>query len=68
MYARIDGKEPKQCQLDEVLNDVRVVLGNGRERHITVTQDRVIVNIVDGGEIVKAMSITHQELLADGEV
>lgn len=58
MLAIVDGTS----QI-EATNDVKVVIGCGSERHITVTHEGIIVDLVENGEITATFSITHEELL-----
>jgi hypothetical protein len=64
MIASIDGEKAQ-----EVLNEVKVILGDGRERHITITHEGIVVDLVERGEVVQTLSVAHFEMLdwADGE-
>jgi hypothetical protein len=63
MIVIVDGGKPI-----EVDNDVKVILGDGKERHITVTHEGIVIDLVDGGEVVQTRSDTHDKLLlADDE-
>jgi len=46
---------------------VRVVLGTGQERHITVTHEGVVERLLDGDEVVRTAVFTHDELLPGAE-
>lgn len=58
MLVIIDGGEAK-----EVLNDVRIVFGEGKERHVIVTHEGVVVDLIDGGEIVDTWNEQHEDIL-----
>jgi len=49
-------------------NTVKVAIAGwwSGERHVNITPEGIIVDLIDeGGEVVKTMSITHEEMLAD---
>lgn len=48
----------------EVLNAVKVILGDGTERHITVTHEGIVIDIIVAGEVVDTRSFEHDDLLA----
>lgn len=54
MIARIDGGEPIT-----VRTDAKVILGQGRELHVTVTHEGVIFDAVVDGEVVSTDSREH---------
>ena len=58
MIVRIDGGEPI-----EVLNAVKVIIGDGLELHVTVTHEGVITDAVAHGEIVKTECVSHDDHL-----
>lgn len=58
MIVRIDGGEPI-----EVLNAVKVIIGDGLELHITVTHEGVITDAVAHGEIVQTECVSHDDHL-----
>jgi hypothetical protein len=66
-------KEPVKVKLSdgslayEVLNTVRVILGDGRERHIVVTNEGIVIDLVEAGEVVDTRCNTHEELLESPE-
>jgi hypothetical protein len=62
MIVIVDGGDDR-----EVLNEVKVIFGDGRERHITITHEGIVVDLIEGGEVVETRSIAHEELLADLE-
>jgi hypothetical protein len=67
MKASIDGRRAAK-----VLNDCKVVFASGEaldlERHVTVTPEGVIVDLVnDSGEVVATRSMTHDELLPEDD-
>lgn len=63
MIAIVDDKEPGQ----EVLESVTVVLGDGRERHVKVTSEGIVVDLVEAGEVRSSLCVTHEELLPSPE-
>lgn len=75
MIVIVDGgsKQPAKMVLSdgstayEVLNEVKIILGDGRERHIAVTHEGVVVDLVEGGEIIDTQSIMHDELIESPE-
>jgi hypothetical protein len=54
MLVMVDGG-----QLREVLNDVKVIIGDGTELHITITLEGVITDVVQGGSIVETRCVEH---------
>lgn len=54
MIAIIDGGEPK-----EVLNSVKVIIGDGKEIHINISHEGVITDFVSHGEVVGTCSEEH---------
>lgn len=51
----------------EVLNHVRVILGDGSERHITITHEGIVIDLIEAGEVVDSQSIEHEALLPSSE-
>ena len=49
----------------DVGNSVKAIIidDNETERHVNVTDEGIIVDIVKEGRVVKTMSITHEEML-----
>lgn len=55
MIVIIDGGKPK-----EVLNSVKVIIGDGKELHINITHEGTITDVIDGGEVVQSRSVEHE--------
>ena len=60
MVVSIDGG-----RFFEVLNDVKVVLGDGNELHITITPDGVVYDRVSGGEVIDSTSVFVNDILPE---
>ncbi len=63
MIAIVDGG-----RAEDAMNQVKVILlEDGMERHITVTHEGIIVDLVDakGGGIVQRWHRTHDEVFED---
>ena len=49
----------------EVRNSAKAIIigDDGTERHVNMTDEGIIVDIVRKGKVIKTISITHEELL-----
>jgi len=51
----------------EVLNNVKVVLGDGSERHVTITHEGIVVDLIEAGEVVSSWYDMHENILREPE-
>lgn len=58
MIVSIDGGKPI-----EVLNDVKVIIGDGAELHVTVSHEGVVYDRVNDGEVTSTQRVRTDDIL-----